>query len=45
MPCRSDYMEVTEREIESRKVAGHLCYLFTALKQSRKATFDGSCRH
>ena len=33
-------MEPTGREIESRKVAGHLCYLFTALKQKGNITDD-----
>ena len=27
MPCQSDYMEPTEREQESRRVAEFLCYL------------------
>ncbi len=38
MPCRSDYLEVTEREEESRRLAGHLCYLLSALGQEANIT-------
>lgn len=38
MPCRSDYMEPSEREIESRAVANHLIYVFTKLKQTVNIT-------
>ena len=32
MPCRSDHMEPRARESESRRVAGHLCYLLPLVK-------------
>lgn len=38
MPCRSDYMVVSEREFESRIVAAHLVYVFTKLKQKSNIT-------
>ncbi len=31
MPCRSDYLEANERELESRRVCQHLRYLLKAL--------------
>ena len=31
MPCRSDYMEPTARETESKRVAKHIIYLYTKL--------------
>jgi hypothetical protein len=38
MPCNSEYMKPTEREIESQLVAGHLLYLLTALNQESRIT-------
>ena len=38
MPCRSDYMEATEREIESRALANHLIYVYTKLNQTANIT-------
>lgn len=41
MPCRTEYPKtVSNLEIESRIVAGHLCYLFNALKQEGNITDD-----
>ena len=36
MPCRSDYMEPTAREAESKAVAEHIVYLFTELDMAKK---------
>jgi len=40
MPCRSDHMEATEREVESRLVAAHLVYVFEQLGQTKNITPD-----
>lgn len=38
MPCRSDYLKANDREIESKRVAGHLFYLFSSLEQESNIT-------
>jgi len=38
MPCRSDYLESTQREKESKRVATLLVYLFTELNQTAQIT-------
>ena len=38
MPCRSDYLEANERETESKRVEGHLFYLFTSLGRKSEIT-------
>lgn len=45
MPCRSDHMEPRAKEAESRKVAGHLCYLLPLVKAPVSESLKRTASH